>query len=115
MVHRAAAAINDEVRGARQTGGPSLQIRKSIDAAATAVELGPFDMPSGVQALEANKHYGGCRLCIGKFLYKFVRLNGLRSSPGIGRTLGAARRENEHCESEERERGENESAQNFAG
>jgi hypothetical protein len=68
MIERAATAIDDEIGGAGEGGGPRLDLREAVSAAARAVVLGAFDVAGGVEALKTDEEDEGGGFRIRKFL-----------------------------------------------
>jgi len=87
MVQRAAPAINNEIRGAREGSGPGLNLCEPLGVVAAAMVLSAFNVAGDEKARETHKEYDGSRLGIGKFLIQIGRLDGLRIAPGVNAIL----------------------------
>lgn len=87
VVHGAAAAVDDEIGGAGERGGPGFDLTEAISGAALAVELRAFDVTRGEQTLETDKQNGGRGLGVGEFSGQSGGLDGLRVGPRVSGIL----------------------------
>src|SRR5208283_652166 len=96
-VHRTAAAIDDQLGGAGQRGGPSLEFQQARFISRHAVVLRALDVPGSVEAIEAHEDNCGSGFGVAEFLQQIRRLDGLRGSPWV--RGGAQRNVRDHEQS----------------
>ena len=79
IFQRAAAAVNNQIRCARQSSRPFFKLRQSLLSRSRAVKRSARDVSAGKERAEAHIDDGGRRLVLfTEFMNKIARLNDLR-------------------------------------
>src|SRR5208337_1138318 len=102
-VHRTATAIDDQLGGAGQRGGPRLEFLQAHFIPRHAMILRALDVAGSVKAVEAHKDNRKSGFRVVEFFQQVRRLNGLQGGPRVSRGAQRSVRDQQQSRGEREE------------